>query len=86
MSTDNSVLDTLKALIARPSVTPEDAHCQQWLGARLEQAGFSLEHLPSGPVSNLWARRGTQAPLFVFCRSHRRGSYRAGSGLGLAPV
>ncbi|MDT0217491.1 succinyl-diaminopimelate desuccinylase [Alcaligenes faecalis] len=66
MSTDNSVLDTLKALIARPSVTPEDAHCQQWLGARLEQAGFSLEHLPSGPVSNLWARRGTQAPLFVF--------------------
>ncbi|WP_454005730.1 succinyl-diaminopimelate desuccinylase [Alcaligenes sp. Marseille-Q7550] len=66
MSSDNPVLNTLQDLIARPSVTPDDADCQQWLGERLARAGFTLESLPSGPVRNLWARRGAQAPLFVF--------------------
>src|SRR5690606_26475546 len=66
MSSDNPVLNTLQDLIARPSVTPDDADCQQWLGERLARAGFTLESLPSGPVRNLWARKGTQAPLFVF--------------------
>ena len=66
MSTDNPVLNTLQDLIARPSVTPDDADCQQWLGDRLARSGFALESLPSGPVRNLWARKGTQSPLFVF--------------------
>lgn len=66
MSTDNPVLNTLQDLIARPSVTPDDADCQQWLGERLARSGFTLESLPSGPVRNLWARKGTQSPLFVF--------------------
>ena len=66
MSTDNPVLNTLQDLIARPSVTPDDADCQQWLGERLTRSGFALESLPSGPVRNLWARKGTQGPLFVF--------------------
>lgn len=66
MSTDNPVLNTLQDLIARPSVTPDDADCQQWLGERLARSGFALESLPSGPVRNLWARKGTQSPLFVF--------------------
>ncbi len=66
MSTDNPVLNTLQDLIARPSVTPDDADCQQWLGERLARSGFALESLPSGPVRNLWARKGTQGPLFVF--------------------
>ena len=66
MSTDNPVLNTLQDLITRPSVTPDDADCQQWLGERLARSGFALESLPSGPVRNLWARKGTQSPLFVF--------------------
>lgn len=66
MSTDNPVLNTLQDLIARPSVTPDDADCQQWLGERLARSGFALESLPSGPVRNLWARKGTQSPLLVF--------------------
>jgi succinyl-diaminopimelate desuccinylase len=32
----------------------------------LERLGFRTEHLRYGDVSNLWARRGERAPLFVF--------------------
>jgi succinyl-diaminopimelate desuccinylase len=53
-------------LIRRPSVTPDDCGCQQILAERLEKAGFINEHLRFGEVDNLWARRGTEAPLFVF--------------------
>jgi succinyl-diaminopimelate desuccinylase len=53
-------------LIARPSVTPDDAGCQAILTKRLQQLGFSIEQLPFEDVSNLWARRGTDGPLFCF--------------------
>ncbi|MBK1647838.1 succinyl-diaminopimelate desuccinylase [Rhabdochromatium marinum] len=52
-----------RELIARPSVTPEDAGCQELLGQRLSALGFELETLRCGEVTNLWARRGDQAPL-----------------------
>lgn len=61
--------DTLalaKELIARPSVTPEDAGCQAILAQRLQALGFSVETLRYGEVDNLWARRGSEGPLFVF--------------------
>jgi len=61
--------DTLalaKELIARPSVTPEDAGCQAILAQRLQALGFSVETLRYGEVDNLWARRGSESPLFVF--------------------
>ncbi|MCM2341645.1 succinyl-diaminopimelate desuccinylase [Rhodoferax sp.] len=48
-------------LIACPSETPSDAHCQQIMGARLQAIGFQLETVVSGPadfeVTNLWAKR-----------------------------
>ena len=53
-------------LIRRPSVTPEDAGCQELIAARLAKLGFVTESMPFGEVTNLWARRGTDAPLFVF--------------------
>ncbi|MEZ5540949.1 MAG: succinyl-diaminopimelate desuccinylase [Pseudomonadota bacterium] len=62
----SATLDLAQALIARPSITPDDAGCQQLLAQRLAQAGFGIEHLRFGPVDNLWARRGHDAPLFVF--------------------
>lgn len=55
-----------RALIARPSVTPDDAGCQQIIAERLRAIGFSIERMPSGPVANLWARHGTDAPLICF--------------------
>ena len=55
-----------KSLIACHSVTPEDGGCMEIIGARLKPLGFSLEYINRNGVTNLWARRGTQAPLFVF--------------------
>lgn len=62
----SETLELLKQLIARPSLTPHDAGCQALIAARLETLGFTLEHLRFGEVDNLWARRGTQRPLFAF--------------------
>jgi succinyl-diaminopimelate desuccinylase len=59
-------LELACALIRRPSVTPDDQGCQSLLAARLENAGFRSEPLRFADVDNLWARRGTAAPLFVF--------------------
>ena len=53
-------------LLRRPSVTPDDQGCQTLLAARLEKIGFEVEHLHSGGVDNLWARRGSGAPVFTF--------------------
>jgi succinyl-diaminopimelate desuccinylase len=61
-----SPLDLVKELIARRSVTPNDAGCQAILAQRLSAAGFACEALPYGGVTNLWARRGTGAPLLCF--------------------
>lgn len=55
-----------KELIARCSVTPEDAGCQAILAQRLQALGFHTESLRFGEVDNLWARRGSEGPLFVF--------------------
>lgn len=47
-------------LIARPSVTPDDQHCQNVLVERLSAIGFECETIASGGVTNLWAvKRGT---------------------------
>ena len=63
---DSSVLQLAKALIARPSVTPEDLDCQHMLADRLQAIGFNCETLAYGDVVNLWAKRGQSAPLVVF--------------------
>lgn len=53
-------------LIGRPSVTPADAGCQPLIQERLERLGFRCEPMIFGEVTNLWARRGLQGPVFVF--------------------
>ncbi len=56
-------LDLARALIARPSLTPDDAGCQALLMERLAPLGFRFETLVSNGVTNLWARRGSARPL-----------------------
>ncbi|QUJ66751.1 succinyl-diaminopimelate desuccinylase [Photobacterium sp. GJ3] len=63
---DSPVLALAKDLISRPSVTPEDAGCQELMINRLEKLGFKIEPMVFEDTTNLWARRGTEAPLFVF--------------------
>ena len=53
-------------LVRRPSVTPEDAGCQQLLADRLQSLGFRAEPMRFGEVDNLWARRGSDRPLLCF--------------------
>jgi len=62
----SQTLELTKALLARPSVTPADAGCQQLIAGHLSAAGFVIEQLSFGEVANLWARRGTGSPVFCF--------------------
>ena len=59
-------LSLTRELIARQSVTPDDAGCQQLIGKRLEKSGFTITRLPCADVSNLWATHGEGAPVFTF--------------------
>jgi len=65
-------LRLLEDLMARRSITPDDAGCQSLLADRLAAGGFACERLDAGPqgarVSNLWAKRpgGLPGPTLVF--------------------
>jgi succinyl-diaminopimelate desuccinylase len=58
-----AVLELLNELISRPSLTPDDAGCQQLIADRLTKHGFVIRHLRFGDVDNLWATHGEGAPL-----------------------
>ena len=62
----SETLELAKQLIARRSVTPEDAGCQELMIERLEAIGFTVERLRFGEVDNFWARRGDAEPLYAF--------------------
>ena len=62
----DSTLELARALIARRSVTPQDAGCLDIVAARLEPLGFRCERIGANGVDNLWARRGSRAPLVCF--------------------
>jgi succinyl-diaminopimelate desuccinylase len=69
MSTTHTLSPTLELaseLIRRPSVTPEDADCQELMIERLEAIGFKVQRLRFGEVDNFWAVRGETGPLFAF--------------------
>ena len=53
-------------LIARNSVTPVDAGCQEVMAQRLAAVGFQVESLRYGNVENLWAKRGNGGPVLCF--------------------
>lgn len=64
-------LELLTRLIACPSITPVDGGAQALLGATLESIGFEVHRFeagepPDGPVTNLFAIRGSGAPHFAF--------------------
>ncbi|NNP73416.1 succinyl-diaminopimelate desuccinylase [Acinetobacter defluvii] len=53
-------------LLRQPSVTPIDHSCQTIMAERLAAVGFNIENMRFEDVDNLWARRGTEAPVFCF--------------------
>lgn len=62
----SQVIELAKDLINRKSITPEDAGCQPLLSKRLKKLDFNIEPMLFHDTTNLWARRGTESPLFVF--------------------
>ncbi len=74
MSTHTSdVIKLAIDLMSRPSVTPEDAGCQELMKNRLEKLGFTNETMVFEDTTNLWSRRNgnentpdTNAPVFCF--------------------
>ena len=63
---DKQTLALALELMGRRSVTPADDGCQELLAELLEEVGFSVEHMPFGKVSNLWARHGGDSPVLCF--------------------
>ena len=59
-------LALLRQLIDRPSVTPDDAGCMNIVCEQLVPFGFNAERLNFGETQNLWLRKGSDKPLFVF--------------------
>ena len=53
-------------LIARESVTPVDAGCQELMIRRLQAIGFSVQPLRFDDVDNFWAVRGSEGPILCF--------------------
>ncbi|MCC2960704.1 succinyl-diaminopimelate desuccinylase [Massilia sp. IC2-278] len=66
ISKPSRTLDLAQELIALDSITPNDKGCQQRLAELLLPLGFVCETVESNGVTNLWARKGTESPVFVF--------------------
>ena len=64
--TTSPVLKLTKDLISQPSVTPDDASCQQMLITRLQACGFKIENLNFDDVTNFWAVHGESGPILAF--------------------
>ena len=71
MANPPSALDIARALVAFPSVTPDDAGALPYVQRLLAEAGFATEVVSfteagTPTIANLWARFGRAAPNFVF--------------------
>jgi succinyl-diaminopimelate desuccinylase len=71
VSSPPSTLDIARALVAFPSVTPEDAGALPYVQRLLAEAGFAVEIVSfaqagTPTIANLWARFGRDAPNLVF--------------------
>lgn len=63
---DINTLELARQLMARRSVSPDDAGCMELVMAQLQPLGFECEVIVMNGVTNLWARRGKTAPLVCF--------------------
>ncbi|MFH1818157.1 MAG: succinyl-diaminopimelate desuccinylase [Pseudomonadota bacterium] len=62
----NETLALAIELLKRKSLTPDDAGCHDLIAARLQKLGFHIERHCHNGVDNLWARKGTAAPVVCF--------------------
>jgi len=62
----NETFELAVDLLKRRSLTPDDAGCHDLIAARLQKLGFHIERHRHNGVDNLWARKGTTAPVVCF--------------------
>lgn len=62
----SATLELVSQLIARRSVTPNDAGCQDLIAQRLAPLDFRAERIDRNGTANLWLRRGSARPTIVF--------------------
>ncbi len=62
----SNVIDLCRALVTRPSVTPDDAGCQQLIVERLLPLGFEAKWYYCGDVTNVLLTRGQGSPSLWF--------------------
>lgn len=62
----SNVLELAHELIARPSITPDDAGCQRLIADRLSSAGFEAEWFQFDDVSNVLITVGARNPSVWF--------------------
>ncbi len=62
----DDVIEVTKRLISKPSITPDDAGCQDFMIDSLKELGFECEPMIFEDTTNLWARRGFSKPVFCF--------------------
>ena len=62
----SATLDLSLQLLRQPSITPLDHDCQTIMAERLKQIGFHIEAMRFEDVDNIWARKGTEDPVFCF--------------------
>ena len=63
---NSSVVDLCRELIARPSLTPDDAGCQPIIARRLLPLGFEAKWYYCGDVTNVLFTRGQGSPSLWF--------------------
>lgn len=57
------VIELAQQLIKRPSLSPDDAGCQELITERLQAIGFTIEKMDVGDTRNVWAWRGAGKTL-----------------------
>ncbi|MCL1142639.1 succinyl-diaminopimelate desuccinylase [Shewanella gaetbuli] len=62
----SEVIELAKDLLSRQSITPLDEGCQPLMAEHLSKIGFNIESMVFHDTTNMWARRGTESPVFCF--------------------
>ncbi|AGS39412.1 MAG: succinyl-diaminopimelate desuccinylase [Cycloclasticus pugetii] len=62
----SDTLNLTLALLKKQSLTPNDAGCMDLMAEYLQERGFKIEWMNFGETRNMWARKGSEAPLFCF--------------------
>lgn len=66
MNCSETLKKILHDLIQLPSMSPDDAGCQDYLSHYLSELGFQCTRFDCPPASNLYAQYGSGDPLLIF--------------------